>query len=201
MSAVQLAVAGRQKGITGTAVLTVTDPNNEVQSVAFVTADNTSVRSEPLPPDRNPSAGVYERDVPLLRNSFMRVEPQVELLDGTIVRAAPLMFGARSEPLDIAPGTLASLTLTTQARRLDVAAPLGSGTSMSCFARRGAWPTRDGLLPSSLADEYLRFEGDAAAGTSFFTAAEPGTWYVVAAAYNSAGQQGPLKSAFAEVPA
>ena len=201
MSAVQLAVAGSQKGITGTVRLTVTDPNNEVRSVAFVTADSRSVRSELLPPHRTPSAGVYERDVPLLRKSFVRVEPQVELTDDSILKSQPLMFGAQSEPRATAPGTLASLTLTTQPRRLDASAPLNTAISMRCFARRGAWPTVDGLLGGPLADDYLRFEGDPVEGTSFFTAAEPGTWYVLAAGYNEAGQQGPLKHEFVEVPA
>lgn len=139
MSAVQLAVAGSQKGITGTVRLNVTDPNNEVRSVAFVTADSTSVRSELLPPHRTPAAGVYERDVPLLRKSFVRVEPQVELTDDSILKSQPLMFGAQSEPWGTAPGTLASLTLTPQPRRLDASAPLNTAISMSCFARRGAW--------------------------------------------------------------
>lgn len=200
MSAVQLSAAGTQRGNRGAASLTVTDPNNEVRTVAFVVVDNTSVRSDPLPTHRVPSAGTYEHDVGLLRNSFVRVEPQVELTDGSILRSDALMFGARSEPRNAVPGTLASLTLTTQSRTLEVSAPPDTAVAVDSYARRGSWPTLDALATGVPADEYLRFLGDATQ-PSFTTAAEPGTWYVIAAGYNAAGQRGPVKSALAEVPA
>ena len=196
---VQLTVTGTQDSTVGTVRLTVSDPNNEVRAVEFITTDSAGAQSRALSADRNPSAGVYEKDVPLLARSFIRVQPQVRLANESILKSVPALFGSRGEPRNVAPGVLASQTVTPSSRKLTVAAPLGSAVEVLTFARRGAWPTIDGAEFGEPSDAYLRFIGGTA-GTTFSMAADPGAWHVISLGYNAAGQAGPRKTSITQVP-
>lgn len=198
MTQVALATSGSQSDVTGLIRLTVTDPASEVASVGFHLTGRDKRRVGPLPPDRNPSAGVYEKDVLLDARIMTRIEPEVVLITGTTLRGPAALLGVRFEPLTAASGRLASANVTTQSRRIDVAAALDNAVIWKCYARKGAAPTADGLDSSPPASRYLRFQGDAAA-LAFWMTAEPGTWKLISVGYNSAGQQGPLRRSQVEV--
>lgn len=197
---VTLATSGSQSDVTGLVRLTVTDPDGEAASVGFYVTTRDKRRIGPVSADRNPSAGVYEKDVLLDARVLTRVEPEVVLRDGTSLRAQGALLGVRFEPLTVGPGRLASANVTTQPRRIEVAVVLGTAVMWKCFARKGTPPTIDGLDTSPPARAYLRFQSDAAA-LSFSMSVDPGTWKLICVGYNAAGQRGPAIALTAEVPA
>jgi hypothetical protein len=197
---VTLATSGSQADVTGLIQLTVTDPASEVASVGFYLTGRDKHRVGPLPADRNPSADTYEKDVLLDARVLTRVEPEVVLSDGTVVRGPVALLGVRFEPLTAGPGRLASVNVTAQASRIDVVTALDSAVIWKCYARKGAPPTIDGLDGSPPARAYLRFQGDAAL-LSFSMSLDPGTWMLVTVGYNGAGQRGPAITHTVEVAA
>lgn len=200
MTQVALATSGSQSDVTGLIRLTVTDPASEVASVGFHLSGRDRRRIGPLPPDRTPSAGVHEIDVLLDARVMTRVEPEVVLLDGTTLRAPSALLGVRFEPINAVPGRLTLVNVTTQPRRIDVVTALDNAVIWKCYARKGSAPTADGLDSSPPARAYLRFQGDAAS-LSFSMSVDPGTWKLITAGYNGAGQRGPAITSTVEVPA
>lgn len=198
MSQVSLATSGSQADVTGLVRLTVTDPAAEVASVGFYLTGRDKRRIGPLPADRNPSAGLYEKDVLLDARVLTRVEPEVILQDGTALRAQTALLGVRFEPLAAAPGQLASVSVVPQPRRLDVVAALATAVLWKCYARRGGAPTVDGLDGGIPASRYLRFQGSASS-LSFSMSVDPGIWKLVTVGYNGAGQRGPAVAHTVEV--
>jgi hypothetical protein len=107
MSSVQLNAYGVQDEVTGTLVLTVHDPLKEVSSVGFYVTDGAGTRSARLGADRIPSPGVYEKDVLLDLNGETRIEPDVALADGTVLKPGPESFSRNSAQvgrLQVGPG-------------------------------------------------------------------------------------------------
>lgn len=200
MTQVTLATSGSQADVTGLIQLAVTDPASEVASVGFYLTGRGKRRVGPLPADRNPSAGVYEKDVLLDARVLTRVEPEVVLSDGTAIRGPVALLGVRFEPIGVESGRLDSVSVTGEPRRIDVATALDNAILWKCFARRDVAPTADGLDTSPPASAYLRFQGDAAA-LSFWMTADPGTWKLMTIGYNAAGQPGPVRANQVEVTA
>lgn len=195
---VTLATSGSQTDVTGLVRLTITDPAAEVASVGFYLTGRDRRRVGPLLPDRNPSAGLYEKDVLLDARVLTRVEPEVILLDGTALPGGAALLGVRFEPLIAGPGKLASASVTPQPSRLDIVVALDTAVMWKCYARKGTPPTTDGLDGSPPARAYLRFQGDASA-LSFSMSVDPGTWKLVLVGYNGAGQRGPAVTSTVEV--
>jgi hypothetical protein len=197
---VTLATSGSQADVTGLVRLTVTDPAAEVASVGFYLTGRDKRRTGPLAADRTPSAGEYEKDVLLDARVMTRVEPEVVLMDGTVLRGQSALLGVRFEPISAVSGRLTSVSATPQARRIDVAAVLDNAVIWKCYARKGAAPTADGLDTSPPSAAYLRFQSDASS-LAFWMTADPGTWKLITLGYNPAGQPGPIHADQVEVTA
>lgn len=197
MPAVELATSGTQTAVTGLARVTVTDPDTEVRSVDFYLIDKNKRRIGPLTPDRALTGGVYEKDVILDIRESTRVEPEVVLADGSVLKSAHALFGARYEPIDVTQAALASLTVTPSSQHLTISVSLGTAILWKCFARLGQLPTADGTAWTAPSERYLR-EWDSTE-LSFSMGIIPGTWHVIAIGYNSAGQPGPRSTVTAQV--
>ncbi|HEV7596486.1 MAG TPA: hypothetical protein VGO33_15940 [Gemmatimonadaceae bacterium] len=195
MTQVQLAVSGTQSDVTGVSRVTITDPAAEVRTVGFYLTGRDRRRIGPLAADRAPGGGVYEKDLLLDARELTRVQAEIVLADGTVLNTQPTMFGTRFEPLAAPAGALASLSVTPQPSRLDIAVTRGSAFIWKCYAKNGSVPTVDGIAGSSLDQQFLRFNESEIEGAdprlSFSMAAGPGTWNIIALGFNNAGQPGP----------
>jgi hypothetical protein len=193
---IQIAAGGSQTDVLGTARITVTDPQAEVRSIGFFVTGGDGRRTGPLPADRALTGGIYEKDLILDAARSTRAQAAAVAADGSVVLSTPMTFGSRFEPLTAPAGALGATAFTPSSRSIAVTTSLGSAASWKCFARKGAQPTVDGTTATPLDDAWLRYDEPA---TSFTMSADPGTWYVSALGYNSAGQAGPIASATVQV--
>lgn len=198
MTQLQLAAGGSQTDVLGTARVTVTDPQAELRSIGFFVTGGDGRRIGPIPADRALTGGIHEKDLILNAARSARAQATAITADGSVVVSAPMTFGSRFEPLTAPPGALGATSFTPSSRSIAVATSLGTAASWKCFARKGAQPTADGTTATPLDDAWLRYDEPA---TSFTMSADPGTWYLSALGYNSAGQAGPIASATVEVTA
>ena len=210
MSQVQLTVSGTQSDVTGIARVTVSDPAAEVRSVSFYVTGRDRRRVGPLAANRALTGGVYEKDLLLDAKELTRVQSEVMLLDGTVLLSQNTTFGTRFEPISAAPGILTSIAVTPQPSRLDIAATRGSAFIWKCYCKQGGQPTigldgNPGTTSDMLDEMFLRFNESeldpADPHLSFSMAATPGSWSVIALGFNSAGQQGPRRTATVQVTA
>jgi hypothetical protein len=193
---IQLAAGGSQTDVTATARVTVTDPQSELRSLGFFVTGGDGRRIGLLPADRILTGGIYEKDILLDSARSSRVQAAAVSADGSVVISAPMTFGPRFEPFAATPGALGATSITPGARSISVSTSLGTAASWKCFARLGAQPTTDGTSAAPLDDAWLRYDEPT---TSFTMSADPGSWYVTALGYNSAGHPGPLASATVQV--
>lgn len=196
MSAVQLTFDGWSDAQTGTARLTVSDPNGEVSRVDFYTttitnADGTGNRTGPAPADRTPSPGTYEKDAGLDPDYLTRVEAVVTLAAGGTLAPTPAAIGFGRRTTD--PAAIRGLVATCEYGKFTVAVVPGSAYSWKCWMRPATWPTVDASPAAATMDEYLRFEAKRDRVTfSMPGAGSAGTiWYVVAIGFDADGNPGP----------
>jgi Cellulase (glycosyl hydrolase family 5) len=189
VSAVQTGVVSTQSATAGTVQLLVADPS-AVASAAFRVIGPDGAATGPLPPDRTPAPGVFEKDVPRDRGGPVRVEPVLTLADGSTVAAEPAVFDAL--PPDPEAPRVERLELAPEWGRLTVTALVRGGAGWRCWVRRDGWPTADGTPQGAPLDAYLRFDGPRdRTGFSLQLDGPPGTpWYAVAAAYGADGWAG-----------
>ena len=83
MSQVQYSVYGYQTEDTGTLVLSVSDPLEEVQTVRFILVYGDSTQSAALEADRAGS-GTYEKDIALDATRATRIKPQLNMKDSSV---------------------------------------------------------------------------------------------------------------------
>ena len=210
MTQVQLSVSGTQSDITGVSRVTVTDPASEVRLINFYVAGRNRRRVGPVPADRVLTGGVYEKDLLLDASELTRVQAEAVLTDGSVMLSQYTTFGTRFEPITATPGILTSIGVTPAPSRLDITAVRGSAFIWKCYAKNGGQPTigldgNPGTTLDTLDETFLRFNEidieppDPSPHLSFSMAANPGTWNVIAVGFNSAGQQGPRRSATVQV--
>lgn len=198
MSAVTGAVCGSREGQVGTVVVSVSDPDEQVNEIEFYSTGGSGLQSAPSPPDRVLSFGIYEKDLALDATYESLVQPVLRLLDGSEQWTAAESFGpSRPET-----GALASLSANSQGGRVQVSVQMGDAATWACWAARGGWPTGNGRSGGAVLIKYLRFEGDAA-NTAFSThGGEVGAvWYVVAVGLDALGRPGPRRTASVQVVA
>lgn len=195
---VQLQISGAQRALDATASLTVTDPAGQVAAVQFMVSLIGGAPTGPYAADRA-AGGVFEKDVPLDPQRLVRVLPVVMLTDGSQQKAPSAVFGVANEPVGVAPGALASVTVTPGSGLLTVASAIGTATRWRCYARLGHRPTDDDSDRGALTRQYLRFEGDGST-PSFTMRAQPGNWFCTVLGYNAAGQAGPRTLRTVQVP-
>ncbi len=161
-----------------------------------------------MPADRALAGGVYEKDLVLDAKELTRTLAEVVLVDGSVLLSRNTTFGTRFEPIAAAPGALTSIAATPQSSRLDIVATRGTAFIWKCYCRCGGQPTvsPDGTTPAAgdpLDEQFLRFNESeldpADPHLSFSMAAIPGTWNIIALGFNSAGQQGPRRTATVQV--
>lgn len=196
MTQLQLTAGGSQTDVIGTARVTVTDLQSEFGSLGFLVTGADGRGIGPLPADRTLTGGIYEKDLTLDAARTTRIRAAATAADGSLVLSTPMAFGPRFEPISAPVGALGTTSITTAPSAITVSTSLGTAAVWKCFARKGAQPTVDGTASTPLDDAFLRYDESA---TSFTMSADPGTWYVTAVGYNSAGQPGPLASATVQV--
>jgi hypothetical protein len=210
VSQVQLAVSGSQSDVTAVSRVTVTDPAGEVRSVGFYVTGRNRRRIGPSSASRILAGGVYEKDIVLDASELTRVQAEIVLVDGSVLTSQNTTFGTRFEPISLPSGILTSVAVTPAPSRLDISATRGSAFKWKCFCKKGGQPTiaQNGAAATStdpLDEAFLRFNESEVVSTdpslSFSMAADPGPWNLIALGYNSAGQQGPRRTATVQVTA
>ena len=90
----------RPSTTTETLRLTITDPHGLVNLRRFFYTDHAGARSLPQTATRTPSAAVSEWDYPLHAEHNVKVEAEVTLTDGTVLRIGPITAdtNAAAEP-------------------------------------------------------------------------------------------------------
>lgn len=88
--------------------------------------------------------------------------------------------------------SLVGYTVTVGANNLLVAQFTGADDDAKywrLYARKGAWPTLNGLVTGTVDDQYLKYSGDTETSAVQFAAGN-GTWYTIAVPINSLNESG-----------